>query len=451
MAEIAFLLMAHKGPQEVIAQARALIAHGDGVAIHWDGRGDDGDFATIQAAFADTKRVVFAPRIRCGWGTWSLVAATLGLMRLARRAFPLATHHYLISGDCYPIKSRSYLERFLDDQGGRDLIETADPERSDWIRTGLREDRFRYRHWFNERERKALFYRSLEIQRRLGLTRAVPPGLELRIGSQWWLLRTETVDRVLEALSRRRDWQRFFRTVWIPDESCLQSLVATLVPAAEIESHPPTHLIFSDYGMPVVFYPEHRDYLVAQPRLFARKISAEAEGLRADLLQLYAADLSGPGEGGGAPGLYGYLTGRGREGARYAPRFWARATAPPASGEILIIAAKLWHVGRAAEAEIARATGLASLGYAFDEDRDVALPLGGLERGLAKRTRHRRAFLNVALGAAGGRLTLCLDPARGDVLADLAASRARIRILSVEREVSDDHLDAHAKLAGLIG
>ncbi|PYE83815.1 hypothetical protein [Pseudoroseicyclus aestuarii] len=38
MGRIAFLLLCHKDPATVIAQARALAAGGDGVVLHLDGR-----------------------------------------------------------------------------------------------------------------------------------------------------------------------------------------------------------------------------------------------------------------------------------------------------------------------------------------------------------------------------------------------------------------------------
>ncbi|MEM7670030.1 MAG: glycosyl transferase, partial [Pseudomonadota bacterium] len=75
MATIAFLLLAHKEPERVIAQARALTAHGDSVTVHFDRRAPDQAFAQIRAGLKDNARVAFAPRIRCGWGTWSLVGA----------------------------------------------------------------------------------------------------------------------------------------------------------------------------------------------------------------------------------------------------------------------------------------------------------------------------------------------------------------------------------------
>ncbi|MFN3294946.1 MAG: beta-1,6-N-acetylglucosaminyltransferase, partial [Gemmobacter sp.] len=94
----------------------------------------------------------------------------------------------------------------------------------------------------NERQRKWLFYKSLELQRKFGLSRSIPEDLKIRIGSQWWCLRRRTVEAVLDFVMRRRDIPRFFSTTWIPDETFFQTLVAHLVPDREIRLRPLTFL-----------------------------------------------------------------------------------------------------------------------------------------------------------------------------------------------------------------
>ena len=103
------------------------------------------------------------------------------------------------------------------------------------------------------------------------------------IGSQWWCLRRATIEAILEFIRDRPDVIRFFRTTWIPDETFFQTLVRHLVPEAQIRSRSLTFLMFSDYGMPVTFYNDHFDMLLAQDFLFARKISPEATDLKTKL------------------------------------------------------------------------------------------------------------------------------------------------------------------------
>ncbi|MEM7176865.1 MAG: DUF5928 domain-containing protein [Pseudomonadota bacterium] len=452
MANIAFLILAHKKPQRVIAQARALTAHGDTVTIHYDARAPRTEFNTLRAAFKDDPNIAFAPRVKCGWGTWSLVRATLSLIRTARKRFEGQSHYYLISGDCYPTKSRSYIEGFLERHAQKDFIEAADFHDGTFIRTGLTIERLIYRHWFNEREQKWLFETSLELQQRYGLRREPPENLPIHIGSQWWLLRASTVEAILALAAARPEIVRFFRTTWIPDEIFFQTMTAAVTTPAEIVSHPPTHLIFSDYGMPVVFYEDHYDYLRAQDWLFARKLSDESSAMRARLLAVFAQDRHDEAEGGTHDGLYTYLTTRGRRGRRYARRFWENAIDSANEGEILIVAAKIWHVGKAVQDAIADTTGLCGLGYLFDEEAETDVEIGNLERGLQKRNRHRRVILNLMMRARAQETALiCVDPGRPDLIDDMVATHRQARILIVERPISDDHLDGHAARTGLLG
>ena len=187
------------------------------------------------------------------------------------------------------IKSAEYIHRALGAEAC-DYIERHDFFASDWIKTGMKEDRLIYRHLLNEQPHKWLFYRTLELQQRLGFRRAIPADLEVRIGSQWWCPRRATLQGVLDFLELRPDVRRFFRTTWIPDETVFQTPVPHLVPRAEIRSRTLTFLLFSDYGMPANFYNDHYDLLLAQNFLFARKISLDATELRARLGALYAAE-----------------------------------------------------------------------------------------------------------------------------------------------------------------
>jgi len=289
MARIAFILLCHKDPDAIIQQARQLTAAGDFIAIHFDGRAPQAAYAQVRQALAEDPNVTFArKRVKCGWGEWSLVQATLLAVEAALAAFPRASHFYMLSGDCMAIKSARYAHAFLDARDV-DYCESFDFFRSDWIRTGFKEERLIYRHWFNERKRRSLFYGSLWVQQKLRLTRKVPQDLQVMIGSQWWCLRRTTVEAIMAFTRQRPDVLRFFRTTWIPDETFFQTALRHLVPGNQIECRTLTYLMFTDYGMPVTFYNDHYDLLLGQNALFARKISPDALDLKTRLGRLYAS------------------------------------------------------------------------------------------------------------------------------------------------------------------
>ena len=363
MARIAYILLCHKDPEGIIAQAQRLTAAGDFVAIHFDGRAKPADFEKIEIALTPNPSVTFTKkRIKCGWGEWSLVEATLLAVAAAEATFPRATHFYMLSGDCMPIKSAEFVHDFLD-QDDVDYIESFDFYNSDWIKTGIKEERLIYRHWFNERTTKSMFYASMKVQKRLGLQRRVPGDIAMQIGSQWWCLRRRTVEWLLDFVKKRRDVMRFFRTTWIPDETFFQTLVRHLIPEAEIRSRTLTFLMFTEYGMPVTFYNDHYDLLLSQDFLFARKISPEAKELKKRLGRLYASDRDDFKISDEGRSLFKFLTGRGRIGRRFAPRFWETETTLGRERELLIIACKKWHVAKRLIGAIKHHTNIPAIDY----------------------------------------------------------------------------------------
>lgn len=452
MTRIAFILLTHKDPEGVIAQARRLSATGDYVSIHFDASAPDKYYARIHSALKDDPSVVFAnKRLKCGWGEWSLVAATLLAVEAAEANFPDATHFYMLSGDCMPIKSAEYAHDFLGRQNG-DFIESFDFFRSDWIKTGIKEERLIYRHWFNERVNKTLFYTSMNLQKSLGLARKIPEDLQMMIGSQWWCLRRATIHKILKFCKDRPDIVRFFSTTWIPDETFFQTLVAHLVPKTEIHRRTLTYLMFTDYGMPATFYNDHYDLLLRQDYLFARKISAEALELRERLGALWQATgqefiISNEGQR-----LFKFLTGRGRIGRRFAPRFWETENNMGRSRRVLLIVAKKWHIAKRLTARIREKTDIPALDYIFDE-QDSGVPwLGGVASSLTKRHRHRRALLRLLFNELeSDQLVMCLDTSAISLINDFVADKAITRILFIDNDFDEQYLRGHMRRVGLSG
>ena len=452
MARIAFILLCHKNPDAIIQQARQLTAAGDYIAIHFDASAPPADFAKLQQALSGEDRVVLVKkRVKCGWGEWSLVQATLRAVEAAEQTFPRATHFYMVSGDCMAIKSAAYAHHFLDEDDC-DYIENNDYFDSNWIKTGFKEERLIYRHFFNERTQKWLFYKSFELQRQFRITRAVPRDLQMMIGSQWWCLRRRTIEAILEFAAQRRDVMRFFRTTWIPDETFFQTLTRHLVPVKEVRNRTLTFLMFSDYGMPVTFYNDHYDLLLGQDALFARKISGEATDLKEQLGDLYASDRMDFTISDEGRALFSFLTGRGRIGRRFAPRFWEDGTSLGRDRELLLVVCKKWHVAKRLVAAIRDHTDIPALEYLFNEE-DTPLPdLGGIATTLEKRARHRRALMRLLFDHHGSnRMVICLDPSNIDLLHDFYADRATTRLLEIECSFTDDYLAGHARRIGLAG
>jgi len=308
-----------------------------------------------------------------------------------------------------PIKSGTTIRDTLDGLD-QDMIEHADFFQDNWIKTGMKEDRLIYRHWFNERAKKSLFYGSLEIQRKLKLKREIPKDLRMRIGSQWWALRRSTIEKILEFVRTRKDVMKFFKTTWIPDETFFQTLTMHLVAREEVVSRPPTLLMFSDYGMPVTFYSDHFDLLKN----------------------------------------HNYVRERGRIGKRYANRIWETGAKIGQDHDLTLIVCKKWHVAQRLVKSINDNSLAPAYGYIFDQtDADVP-DLGNISSDHEKRGRHRRAYLKLLYEhVQKTKVAICIDPSNVSAIEDLSRDGCTLRILEIQCEFTDDWLLGHAERIGL--
>lgn len=271
------------------------------------------------------------------------------------------------------------------------------------------------------------------------------------IGSQWWCLRRATVEKLIAFCDERPDVMRFFATTWIPDETFFQTLVRHLVPDREIRTRALTFLMFTDYGMPVTFYNDHYDLLLSQDFLFARKISPEALELKERLGLLWCeTGVNFPISNEGRR-LFTFLTGRGRVGRRFAPRFWETEASLGHERTLLMVVSKKWHVAKRLVEQLRARDIVPAAEYLFHEMEGLP-DLGGIEKTMEKRTRHRRALVRMLFDwHQSDRLLICLDPADIEMMRDFCSDRATTRMLEIDCEFTDDYLIGHARRVGLAG
>lgn len=246
------------------------------VVIHVDRNVPRAVHDRFRHILSDLDRVRFAPRHRCEWGTWGIVGATLSASELMLRSFPEASHVYLASGSCLPLRPVRELQDYLAARPGTDFIESATVSEVPWTVGGLDDERFTLRFPFAWKRQRRLFDAWVEIQRALRLRRRMPAGLAPHIGSQWWCLTRATLEALLTDPDRPV-YDRFFRRVWIPDESYFQTLARLY--ARRIESRSLTLSKFDFQGKPHIFYDDHLQLLRRSDCFVARKIWPRAERL----------------------------------------------------------------------------------------------------------------------------------------------------------------------------
>ena len=212
---VAFVVLAHQHPGIVKRLIENLTTAGHSVAIHYDKNASGSDYKILRQAFADCPAVRFARRVRVGRGEWSIVQATLNCIDEIEAAGWNPDYVYYASGADYPIRAASELADFLARKLGKQFIEGVPADAVRWVIGGPQEERYQYQFHFNWRRHRQLGEFLLTWQERLRLKRRFVLGLEPYIGSQWWVLTWDAIQKIMQT-GRRPEVIKFFRSTLIP-------------------------------------------------------------------------------------------------------------------------------------------------------------------------------------------------------------------------------------------
>ena len=118
--------------------------------------------------------------------------------------------------------------------------------------------------------------------------------------------------------------------------------------------------------------------------------------------------------------------------------------------DLYMIVCKKWHVAKRLLHASAHRLELRGMEYLFDEATCAVPHLGGIERTLEKRNRHRRALMRMLFDYyRTDQLVICLYPANVALMQDFMTDRANARILELQCVFDDQYLVGHAMRVGL--
>ena len=266
---VGIIMLVHTAFDRAEQVARHWSASGCPLVIHADKSVPNDAYTAFTRALSDLPDVRYSKRHRCEWGTWGLVAATLKAAEVMLQEFPDVRHIYLASGSCLPLRPVEELKDYLAARPHTDFIESATTADVPWTIGGLDHERFTLRFPFSWRKQRYLFDRYVALQRKLGYRRRIPNGIVPHMGSQWWCLTRQTLSAILSDPDRDV-YDRYFKRVWIPDESYFQTLARQY--SRQIESRSLTLSKFDYQGKPHIFYDDHLQLLRRSDCFVARKI-----------------------------------------------------------------------------------------------------------------------------------------------------------------------------------
>lgn len=280
--KLGFILLAHEAPEKLFPLLDALTAFDDTVVLHYDKSSPFRNYKKI----LNNKypKLLFPKSIKVNWGEASIVQATLNSMKAIIESGEEPEYITLLSGSCYPIKSREDFCTYLNRYKGSEFIECHDISKSSWVKDGLEEERWGIFHFTNWRKNPRLFTFFHHFQRRLKISRNFPFGSTMFMGSQWWTLSLTMVQKILDISNKRM--RRFLKTTWIPDEFYFQTLVGNLTESSYIKNKL-MHYRFNNKGIPKVFTQVDFEELNQTNSFFARKFQQNNTELKNTLKKQY--------------------------------------------------------------------------------------------------------------------------------------------------------------------
>jgi hypothetical protein len=436
---VGIIMLVHTALDRAEQVARHWAAAGCPVVIHVDANVPSKTHRAFVRSLSDVEQIQFSRRHRCEWGTWGIVAATQSAGEQILRNFADVRHVYLASGSCLPLRPVQELIDYLADRPRTDFIESATTADVPWTVGGLDSERFTLRFPFAWKKHRMLFDGYVRLQRRLRIRRRMPNGIVPHLGSQWWCLTRQTLSAILQD-PERHVYDRFFRRVWIPDESYFQTLARLY--SSHIESRSLTLSKFDFQGKPHIFYDDHLQLLRRSDCFVARKIWPRADRLYEAFLtdEAHAMKRTEPN-----PGKIDRIFSkaverrtRGRPGLYMQSRFPNKTFENGLTGAKYSVFQGFAELFSDFEPWLARTTGCKVHGHLFAPDRahfssDQRVINGALSDSAAIRDYRPRAFLtNLIWNTRGERQCFQLGPmdSQGAAWAMARDPNAQISVIS---------------------
>lgn len=285
--KIAYLILCHNHPAQ-LARLVAALPSTSPVFIHVDARTPRALFEAMKKAVQFHPQLRFVERHRCFWSGFGILEGTNALIKAALSSSINFDRATLLSGADYPIASHGAINARLADAGDSEFIEAFPlheanrwsghqglfhgPSRVDWYHL-----RFRSRAW------------------RLPFRRQLPLGYTPWGGSQWWTLTRPALVHIDHVNRAHPELLRFFRNVFLPDESYIQTVLANSPFREKIADDDLRFIIWDrpEPPYPAVLKSGDLDLLLASNKHFARKFDLEHHPSIYDHIDMALGDTPG--------------------------------------------------------------------------------------------------------------------------------------------------------------
>jgi hypothetical protein len=297
--EIAYIVLAHKYPEQLARLINKLNTEATSFFIHVDKKTDAQTYAFMVERLKHLSNVRFYKRHKCYWGDFSqVVAAIQGIKEIVKQG-----KHFdwviLLTGQDYPIKSNRQIENFLESNQNQLFIENFALPRASWIRENGGLDRIEYRHFrlFNKKirftDRKISNSRVISVALPsylsfLPIKRKFFNGIKPFVGSPYWILSYECIKYIDQFIAQNPKFMKFFQGVHCADEIFFQTVVLSSHFSENVVDNSLRYTDWSAGGSnPAILGEDDFLKLKESTALFARKFDMMKDEKILDMLDEY--------------------------------------------------------------------------------------------------------------------------------------------------------------------
>lgn len=303
--KIAYIILAHKNPLQVVRLIKKLNEPQHGFFIHIDKKSERFVFDLIYEELKNYPNVTYVRRFDCRYLGRGTVQAALEGLRQAYYSEKTFDYFVNLSGQDYPIKTKNQINEKL----------KSNPDASYmWYLKLPHEDRhpvkgaicqrmnrvefwhFRYKNFYlrlpDLKLRKPTLAATVKnaplwLISKLFLPekRKLPENLVFYGGSAWWCLNRKHSAYILEFLQRNEKFSAFFDFVFNPDELFFQTILLNSEHKDEIVNDDLRLVYFFERNThPKTFTTDDLPTIIKSEQFFARKFDLEKDETVLDLI-----------------------------------------------------------------------------------------------------------------------------------------------------------------------
>ena len=307
--KFAYLIVAHKNPQQLKRLIERLNTEDAVFFIHIDKKADIAPFKEFLKDVNNNK-VFWLNRRSIIWAGFNMIRVTVNGIREILKYDGVISHITLLSGQDYLIKRVSLYQDFLGSNAGKDFITTSPLPRPNWENGGL--DRIMYYHLIFKKIRLAyppISYLNVKLKFKEGgkwdlikkfvsllpkqkdFPRKFLKGYLPYEGSQWFTLSFKSAVNIIRFLDSDKKFYNYFKYTHVSDEMFFPTLMmnAPINDPNNIINDNLRYIDWSEHtGHPAIIGLKDFEILRDCPAFFARKFE---DGGGQDIIDLIDAKL----------------------------------------------------------------------------------------------------------------------------------------------------------------